>query len=192
MTPVKDHLKNYIRLFLEYIGEDPERQGLLDTPDRVLRSWDTLFSGYSKRPEDVLTVFDADGYDQLILLKDIEMYSTCEHHLITFSGKAHVGYIPDPKGKVVGISKLARLVDIYARRLQIQERLTDQVATAIDRLLNPIGVAVVIEAQHLCMKARGVEKQNSVMVTSSLKGVFLKRDAEGAAARNEFMKLIGM
>lgn len=192
MTSIKDHLKNYIRLFLEHIGEDPERQGLLDTPDRVLRSWDTLFSGYNKQPEDVLTVFDADGYDQLILLKDIEMYSTCEHHLITFSGKAHVGYIPDPKGKVVGISKLARLVDIYARRLQIQERLTDQVATAIDRLLNPIGVAVVIEAQHLCMKARGVEKQNSVMVTSSLKGVFLKRDAEGAAARNEFMKLIGM
>jgi GTP cyclohydrolase IA len=157
---------------------------LLDTPKRVVKSWNELYKGYNQKAEDILTVFSSDGYDQIVLLKDIEVYSMCEHHMLPFIGKAHVAYIPDKK--IVGISKLARLVDIYARRLQIQERIGQQVTDDLMRLLNPRGAACIIEAQHLCMLMRGVNKQNSVMVTSSLKGVFLT----DFSAKEELLKLI--
>lgn len=164
--------------------EDLSREGIRETPDRFIKSWEYLLSGYDHSPSDILTVFDAEGYNQLILLKNIEIYSVCEHHLMPFFGTAHIGYIP--KEKVVGISKLARIADIFARRLQIQERLTDQITTAIMDYVNPLGACCVIEADHLCMRMRGVEKQNSIMVTSSMKGIFLTDDA----ARREFLQLI--
>lgn len=173
-----------IRLQLEAIGEDSAREGLIDTPSRVIKSWKEIYSGYSKNPADILTVFEADGYDQIVLLKDIELYSTCEHHLLPFFGKAHVAYIPGDK--VIGISKLARLVDIYARRLQIQERIGDQVTEALMKYLNPKGAACIIEAKHTCMMMRGVNKQNSTMVTSSMRGCF-KTDM---LAKQELMALI--
>jgi GTP cyclohydrolase IA len=170
------------------IGEDPTREGLLDTPKRVVKSWGELFAGYHMKPEDIATTFDADGYNELVLLKDIEFYSTCEHHLLSFSGKAHIGYIP--QGKIIGISKLARVLDIFARRLQIQERLGQQVTHALNDLLNPLGSACIIEARHLCMRCRGVEKQQSTMVTSSITGIFLQDSDKGRAARAELMSLI--
>lgn len=175
-----------LQRMLTLIGEDPSREGLKDTPKRILKSWEELYSGYNKNPEDVLTVFNAEGYNQMIVLKDIELYSTCEHHLLPFYGKAHVAYLPNPNGKIVGISKLARLVDIYARRLQIQERIGEQVTEALMNLLGAQGAACVIEASHMCMRMRGVEKQNSIMVTSSMKGVFLS----DGIVRNEFQNFI--
>jgi GTP cyclohydrolase IA len=178
--------KLLIRQQLSFIGEDPDREGIKDTPRRIVKMWGEIFKGYEQRPEDVLTVFSADGYDQMILLKDIELYSMCEHHMVPFYGKAHIAYLPDPEGKIVGISKLARLLDIYAKRMQIQERIGDQVTTALMNLLQPKGAACVIEATHMCMRMRGVEKQNSVMVTSSMKGVFLT----DSAAKDELMTLI--
>jgi GTP cyclohydrolase IA len=171
-----------IRL-LEVIGEDPRRQGLLETPKRVLASYEKLFGGYMVDPVDLVKTFDKESYDQMVLLKNIEVYSMCEHHMLPFIGKAHVAYIP--RNKVIGISKLARIVEAYSRRLQIQERLTDEITECLMANLQPIGAACVIEAEHLCMRMRGVEKQNSVMVTSSLKGVFLEKPA----ARDEFMRL---
>lgn len=174
-----------IKELIEFIGEDPSREGLRDTPKRVIKSFEKLFSGYGKKPEDVLKTFAGENYDEMIVVKDIEFYSTCEHHLLPFTGSAHVGYIPD--GKIIGLSKLPRLVEIYARRLQNQERLTSQIAQALDKILKPKGVGVVIEAKHLCMMARGVEKQGSEVTTSSLTGLF-KRDMN---TRNEFLKLIG-
>lgn len=176
-----------IRL-IEMIGEDPNREGLLETPKRVIKSYKTLFSGYKQKPEDIIKTFDADGYNELVLLKDIEIYSMCEHHILPFVGKAHIGYIPDKK--VIGISKLARIADMFAKRLQIQERLSDNITSTIMEYLKPVGVACVIEAQHLCMRMRGVGKQNSTMVTSSLKGIFLEDSDAGRAARKEFMELI--
>jgi len=169
---------------LEYIGENPNREGLIETPERVVKSWNYIFSGYGQRPENIIKTFDADGYDEMIILKDIEMYSMCEHHLLPFIGKAHIAYIPDKK--IIGVSKLARILEMYSRRAQIQERIGDQVTSCIMKHLNPKGVACVIEAQHLCMQMRGIQKQNSVMVTSSLKGVFLDKPA----AREELMRLI--
>ena len=173
-----------IKTILQAVGEDTTREGLLDTPKRVVKSWTELYKGYNQKAEDILTVFSSDGYDQIVLLKDIEVYSMCEHHMLPFIGKAHVAYIPNEK--IVGISKLARLVDIYARRLQIQERIGQQVTDDLMRLLKPKGAACIIEAQHLCMLMRGVNKQNSVMVTSSLKGVFL----QNSTSRQELMNLI--
>lgn len=171
---------------LEAIGEDPAREGLQDTPRRVVKSWREIFGGYLKKPEEVLgTTFDAEGYYQMVVLHDIEMFSTCEHHMLPFFGKAHVAYIP--KKRVVGLSKLARLVEAYSRRLQIQERLTQQIAEAIQQVLDPVGVGVVIEAKHFCMVARGVGKQNSVMTTSHLIGAI--KDEQDC--RDEFLKLIG-
>ncbi len=183
-TPVQDAIMRII----EYIGDDPNRQGLIETPKRVIRSFDELYAGYKQDPNDLLKTFDSDGYDQLVLIKDIELYSMCEHHVLPFIGRAHVGYIP--KGKVIGVSKIARVVDLYSRRLQIQERLSEQIASCIEKWLNPAGVACVIEAVHFCMRMRGVSKQNSTMVTSSLKGVFLEDSEKGRAARTEFMGLI--
>jgi len=182
----EDSIKNTIIRQLQYIGEDPDREGLKDTPGRVVRSWDTLFGGYTEKPSDQLTVFTDDTSDQMVLLKDIEFYSTCEHHLLPFFGKCHIAYLP--KGKIVGISKLARLMEIYARRLQIQERLGKQITDALDKYLKPAGSACVLQAQHFCMTSRGVQKQHSVMVTSSLTGVFL----HDATARAEFLSLAGV
>ena len=179
--------KKAILAMFEYIGENPEREGLKDTPNRVVKSWAKLFGGYLQKPEDVLTMFEEDDvipHDQIILLKDIEFYSTCEHHLLPFVGKAHVAYIP--RDKVVGISKLARIVEIYARRLQVQERIGNQVTQALMDNLHSKAAACIIESKHFCMTCRGVEKQNSVMVTSSLRGTFL----EDGRTRQELMTLI--
>lgn len=169
---------------LEYIGENPNREGLIETPKRVVKSWGELFSGYGQKPEDIMKTFMEGACDELVLLKDVEMYSVCEHHLLPFFGKCHVAYIPDKK--VIGISKLARLVNMYSRRTQIQERIGEQVTTALMKYLKPKAAACIIEAQHLCMLMRGVQKQNSVMITSSLKGVFLTDNK----AREELMRLI--
>lgn len=170
---------------LEVLGEDPRREGLRDTPKRVVKSWEELFSGYFTNPRNVLgTTFDAGGYDQLVLLKDIEFFSTCEHHMLSFFGKAHVGYVPGKR--VVGLSKLARLVEAFSRRLQIQERLTQQIADTLEEVLEPKGVMVVLQAKHMCMVARGVSKQHSEMTTSAIKGCL-----DDVAARQEFLALIG-
>jgi len=174
-----------LKELIEFIGEDTTREGLIDTPKRIIKSWEQLYSGYKKNPEDLLTTFKSDGYDEIVLLKDIEFFSMCEHHMLPFIGKVHIGYIPNEK--VIGVSKLARLVEIYSRRLQIQERLTKQIGDTLTKILKPAGVGVVIEAQHLCMKMRGVEKQNSVMVTSSMQGAFRTDDK----TRTEFLQLIG-
>jgi len=172
-----------IRL-LQYIGEDPAREGLVDTPKRVIKSYSELFSGYKQSPADVMTTFEDGACDELVLLKDIEFVSYCEHHMLPFLGKAHVAYVPN--GRVIGVSKLARVLEIYAHRLQIQERLTKQVTAALMEHLQPKGAACVIESKHLCMVCRGVQKQNSVMVTSSLEGVF----RSDASSRAEFMSMI--
>lgn len=173
-----------VKNLIQYIGDDPNREGLQETPKRVILSYDHLFSGYGQRVEDVLKVFEDDSSDQMILLKEIEFYSTCEHHMLPFFGKAHIAYIPN--GKVVGISKLARILEIFSRRLQIQERLAQNVTEALMTHLNPLGAACLLEAQHFCMTSRGVQKQNSVMVTSSLEGVF----RENASVKAEFLALI--
>jgi GTP cyclohydrolase I len=179
-----DSIQQNIVRQLEYIGEDPNREGLLDTPKRIVKSWDELFAGYNQDPKELLRRFDAETYDQIVLLKDIELYSMCEHHMLPFTGIAHVAYIPDKR--VIGISKLARLVDIYARRLQIQERIGEQVTSFLMNELNALGAACIIEASHMCMRMRGCSKQRSTMVTSSLKGMFFKKPE----ARQELMQLI--
>jgi len=176
--------KQGIQNMMRWIGEDPNREGLLETPKRIIKMWDEIYSGYRKNAEDLLTVFDSDGYDQIVLLKDIEFYSMCEHHNLPFIGKAHIAYIPN--GKVIGISKLARLLDMFAKRMQIQERLGQQVTDALMEHLKPLGAACIIEAQHMCMQMRGVQKQNSVMVTSSLRGAFM----DNSSARQELMLLL--
>ena len=170
---------------LKAIGEDGQREGLQETPRRVAEAYEALFAGYEKRPEDVMTVFDGEAYDEMIIAKDIEFYSMCEHHMLAFFGKVHIGYIPD--GKIIGLSKLPRLVEIFSRRLQNQERLTSQVAKSLMDLLKAKGVGVVVEAQHLCIMSRGVEKQNSVVMTSALLGSFKKDHT----TRAEFLRLIG-
>lgn len=176
--------KLLIKKQLAYIGENPNREGLLDTPKRIVKMWDEIYAGYKKNPADILTTFSADGCDQIVLLKDIELYSMCEHHNLPFYGKAHVAYLPGEQ--VIGISKLARLVDIYARRMQIQERIGEQVTTALMEYLQPRGAACIIEATHMCMRMRGVGKQNSTMITSSMKGVFLT----DTAVKQELLTLI--
>ena len=178
-------MEHSFRNLLESIGEDPERQGLLRTPNRAARAFDFLTNGYRQNLETLVNeaIFDSDA-SEIVLVKDIELYSMCEHHLLPFVGKAHVAYIPN--GKVIGLSKVARIVDMFARRLQIQENLTIQIADALMKTLHPVGVAVVIEAKHLCMMMRGVEKQNSVMKTSCLLGSF----KEDARTRSEFLALL--
>lgn len=176
-----------IRL-LQMIGEDVKRDGLRETPKRVINAYKEMFSGYNLDPKDIIKTFD-DNYDQIVLLKDVEFYSNCEHHLLPFWGKAHIAYIPN--GKVIGISKLARILDVYTKRAQIQERIGDQVVKALMDNLKPVGAACILEAAHLCMRMRGIQKQNSVMTTSSLGGVFLEDTDKGRAARKELMDLIG-
>ncbi|PYK72617.1 MAG: GTP cyclohydrolase I FolE [Verrucomicrobia bacterium] len=178
-------LEEAYRSLLEAIGEDPNRQGLVRTPIRAARALEFLTNGYRQNLEDIVNdaVFDSDA-SEIILVKDIELYSLCEHHLLPFIGRAHVAYIPN--GKVIGLSKVARIVDVFARRLQIQENLTTQIAESLMKCLEPSGVAVVVEAKHLCMMMRGVEKQNSVMKTSCLLGTF----KEDARTRSEFLSLL--
>ena len=162
--------ENVLRV-LEFIGEDPEREGLQETPSRVVKSWERLFGGYGQDPAKVLKSFTDGACDEMVVLRNIEFYSHCEHHMMPFFGRAHIGYIP--KGKVVGISKLARLLEVYTRRLQIQERIGQQVTEMMEQVLEPEGCGCILEAQHFCMTSRGVEKQNSVMLTSSMRGCFL-------------------
>jgi len=177
-------IESKIKDILSFIGENSEREGLRETPKRMIKSWDKLFGGYKQSPEEILKKSFTEGScDEMVVLKDIEFYSTCEHHFLPFNGKVHIGYIPD--GKVVGISKLARITEVYARRLQIQERMTTQIADIIMSVLKCKGVIVIVEAQHFCMVSRGVEKQNSKMVTSAIRGVF-----EKAEVRGEFLQLI--
>jgi GTP cyclohydrolase I len=181
----KGNMEEQIRLILKALGEDPDREGLQRTPLRVAQALSFLTQGYQLDPSKVINdALFTEEYEEMIVQKDIDFYSLCEHHLLPFFGKAHVAYIPHHK--IVGISKLARLVDVYARRLQVQERLTNQIANTIMEKLDPLGVAVVIEAEHLCMRMRGVEKQNSMIITSTLLGAFRTRQE----TRAEFMNLI--
>jgi GTP cyclohydrolase I len=174
-----------VRELLLAVGEDPERDGIRDTPQRVARMYAENFAGLRLAPEDVLTTTFDLGHDELILVKDIEVYSTCEHHLVPFHGVAHVGYIPGEDGRITGLSKLARLVDVFARRPQVQERLTTQIADSLVRILRPLGVITVVECEHMCMSMRGVRKPGSRTVTSAVRGQL--RDA---ATRAEAMSLI--
>lgn len=177
----KNPLEETVRSVISAIGDDPDREGLQETPKRVIKSWKTLFGGYYENPQKVLKVFNDANCDQMVILKDIEFYSTCEHHMLPFFGKAHIAYIPR-KG-VVGLSKLARLLEVYARRLQVQERLTNQIADALMENLDPKGCGVMMQAKHFCMISRGVNKQNSEMVTTALRGEFYESEV-----RQEFLK----
>ena len=179
-------MEDHIDAILRELGEDPDREGLRKTPERVARAMRELTRGYAQDPEKIINgALFTEDYSEMIIMKDIDFFSLCEHHVLPFFGKAHIAYLP--KGKIVGISKLARLVDVFARRLQVQERLTTQIASLLMDKLRPEGVAVVVEAEHLCMRMRGVEKQNSYVVTSAMHGVF--RDHQ--ETREEFMDLIG-
>jgi GTP cyclohydrolase I len=179
-------IEKAVREILIAVGENPDRDGLVDTPARVARAYAEQLAGMRQRPEDVLTtVFDAD-HDEMVIVKDIEVYSLCEHHLVPFHGVAHVGYTPNVKGQITGLSKLARLVDVYARRPQVQERMTSQVADALMEVLKPRGVIVVVEAEHLCMTMRGVRKPGAKTLTSAVRGDF--RDEP--STRAEAMSLI--
>jgi GTP cyclohydrolase IA len=178
-------LSDTIRQMLIEIGEDPEREGLLKTPERVAKSLEFLTRGYTEDPVQVINdAMFTEENKEMVVLRDVDFFSLCEHHLLPFFGKCHLAYIPNHK--IIGLSKLARIVDVYARRLQVQERLTKQIADTIDKALEPLGVAVVMEAEHLCMQMRGVEKQNSVAVTSTLLGVF----KDSPSTRTEFLDLI--
>lgn len=191
VNPLKvdsERLEKAVREILYAIGEDPDRDGLLDTPARVARAYAEQFAGLGQRPEDVLTtVFDVD-HDEMVLVRDIEVYSTCEHHLVPFHGVAHVGYIPNEKGQVTGLSKLARLVDVYARRPQVQERMTSQIADALMSVLEPRGVIVVIECEHLCMTMRGVRKPGAKTITSAVRGDFRNSDKTRAEAMSLILR----
>ena len=179
-------IERAVREILLAVGEDPERDGLKDTPARVARAMTEQFGGLLLAPRDVLTtVFDAD-HEEMVLVRDIELYSTCEHHLVPFFGQAHVGYIPNEKGQITGLSKLARLVDVFARRPQVQERMTSQIADAMMAILEPRGVIVIIEAEHLCMSMRGVRKPGAKTVTSAVRGSFLSSES----TRLEAMSLL--
>ena len=174
-----------VRKLLQYLEEDAEREGLEETPKRVIDSFDEIFAGYKQKPSEVLaSTFNAEGYDGIVLLRDIEFYSTCEHHLQPFRGRAHIAYIPTDK--IVGISKLARILELHARRLQNQERITKSVVDDIVENLNPLGAGVIVEAKHGCMQCRGVSKQNAIMTTSAMRGVFFDKPE----ARSELMQLI--
>ncbi|MFE9682611.1 GTP cyclohydrolase I FolE [Streptomyces sp. NPDC002701] len=177
--------ENAVRELLIAVGEDPDREGLRETPGRVARAYQEIFAGLRQRAEDVLTTTFDLGHDEMVLVKDIEVFSTCEHHLVPFRGVAHVGYIPSTSGKITGLSKLARLVDVYARRPQVQERLTTQVADSLMEILEPRGVIVVVECEHMCMSMRGIRKPGAKTITSAVRGQL--RDA---VTRNEAMSLI--
>jgi len=185
MTEKFDQLENNNRELLKLIGEDPQREGLVKTPNRVARSWEFFSQGYRANLDDIINdaIFHEDC-SEMVVVRDIEFFSMCEHHMIPFFGRAHVGYLPNQK--VIGLSKIPRIVDMFARRLQLQERLTSQVANTLEEVLNPVGVAVVMEGRHLCMQMRGVEKQNSFASTSAMLGQFRK----SAETRSEFLSII--
>jgi len=179
-------VESYFREILRELGEDPEREGLLKTPSRAARALRELTQGYTQDPEAIINgALFTEDYSEMIVMKDVDFYSMCEHHMLPFFGKAHIAYLPS--GKIVGISKLARLVDVFARRLQVQERMTTQIASLLMEKLTPEGVAVVVEAEHLCMRMRGVAKQNSYVVTSAMFGVFREKQE----TRDEFLSIIG-
>ena len=184
--PTRLQAEEAVRTLLRWAGDDPNREGLLDTPKRVVKSYEEFFKGYAVDPIEVLsrTFKEVDGYDEMVVLRDIDFSSYCEHHVVPFTGKVHIAYIPN--NKVVGISKLARLVDIYAKRLQIQEKLTSQIANTLNDILQPKGVAVVVEATHMCMTTRGVHKNGTVMQTSKLLGIF----RSDPRTRQEFFSLL--
>jgi len=178
-------MENEVRKILEHLGEDPTREGLLKTPQRVQKAWEFMCSGYKQDPKEIIqSALFTSSNDEMVVVKDIELYSHCEHHMLPIIGKAHVAYIPN--GKVIGLSKIPRVVDVFARRLQIQEQLTEQIADAINEAISPKGVAVVIDARHMCMEMRGVQKICSTTVTSALRGLF-KKDRK---TRDEFMSII--
>lgn len=182
--PITEQIKTNYEDIVHLLGEDKEREGLLKTPERAAKAMKFLTEGYEKDPKQILqsAMFEED-YNEMVIVKDIELYSLCEHHLLPFFGKAHIAYIPN--GRIVGLSKLPRVVDVFSRRLQVQERLTEQILDCIYNTLEPIGVAVVIEASHMCMMMRGVQKQNSTTTTSGFRGAFKETDT-----RNEFLNLI--
>ncbi len=184
--PSKAEAEEAVRTLIKWAGDDPTREGLLGTPDRVVRAYEEFFHGYTEDPTVVLgrTFEETSDYDEMVVLRDIRLESHCEHHMVPIIGKAHVGYLP--RGRVVGISKITRVVDIFAKRLQIQEQLTVQIANAIDRVLNPLGTAVIIEAAHQCMTTRGVKKPGTITVTSRMTGAF----RDDAATRREFLSVI--
>ena len=185
--PTREEAEAAVRTLIRWAGDNPDREGLLGTPDRVVRSYEEFFGGYNEDPAEMLqrTFEEVDGYDEVVMLRDIRLESHCEHHMVPIIGKVHIGYLPDRR--VVGISKLARLVDAYARRLQIQEKLTAQIANTLQEVLQPRGVAVVIEAAHQCMTTRGVHKAGVAMVTSHMLGAF----RTDASTRREFLSIIG-
>ena len=183
----KKKLEANTKNLLEILGEDSSREGLINTPKRVAKAWDFLTKGYNENLDDLINnaIFEGESKD-MVIVKNIEFYSLCEHHMIPFYGKAHIGYIPN--GKIIGLSKLARITDLFAQRLQVQERLTNQIAKCLQDVLNPKGVAVVLEGKHFCMLSRGVQKQNSIATSSSMLGIFREKES----TRNEFLKLIEM
>lgn len=187
MSTIKNNeaIQAAVKTILENIGEDPQREGLLKTPERVAKAYDFLTQGYSQDAAEVLSgaIFNED-YNEMVVVKDIDLYSMCEHHMLPFFGKAHIAYIPN--GKIVGLSKIPRVVDVFSRRLQVQERLTIEIRDCLQETLQPLGVAVVIEARHLCMQMRGVEKQNSSTTTSAFSGEFMHNEK----TRKEFISLI--
>ena len=178
--PSREEAEAAVRTLLSYVGDNPDREGLLDTPKRFVNAYEELFGGYKASPGEILdrTFSEIDAYDDLVLVRDIPFYSHCEHHVMPFTGKAHIAYVPT--GRVVGLSKIARLIDVYARRLQTQEHLTSQIATAIDEILKPKGVAVMLEAEHTCMSMRGVTKPGSLTITTKFTGLF-REDAQEQA-----------
>ena len=180
-------IEELVKELLFQIGEDPSREGLVKTPERVANAWDYFSKGYTQDLDSIINnaVFTED-YDEMVTIKDIDFFSLCEHHLLPFFGKAHVAYIPD--GKIIGLSKVPRIVEMFSRRLQVQERMTQQIAETLKDVLSPKGVAVVLEGEHMCMQMRGVEKQNSYATTSSMKGIFLK----DSRTREEFLNIISM
>ena len=186
--PSREEAMQAVKTLIEWAGDDPTREGLVETPKRVVAAYEEFFEGYTQDPEEILrkTFEEVEGYDEMVIVKDIRLESHCEHHIVPILGTAHIGYIPNKR--VVGISKLARIVDVFGKRLQTQETMTSQIATTIENVLNPKGVAVVIDAGHQCMSTRGVHKTESSTVTSSMKGVF----KENQVTRNEFLSFINL
>ena len=184
--PTREQAEKAVKTLIEWAGDDPTREGLIETPKRVVKAYEQFFEGYDLDPEEILrkTFEEVEGYDEMVIVKDIRLESHCEHHIVPILGKAHIGYIPN--NRVVGISKLARLVDVFGKRLQTQETMTSQIANVIQKVLDPKGVAVVIDASHQCMTTRGVHKPESSTVTSAMKGIF----KENAVTRNEFLSFV--
>ena len=184
--PTREQAEKAVKTLIEWAGDDPTREGLIETPKRVVKAYEQFFEGYDLDPEEILTKTfeEVEGYDEMVIVKDIRLESHCEHHIVPILGKAHIGYIPN--NRVVGISKLARIVDVFGKRLQTQETMTSQIANVIQKVLDPKGVAVVIDASHQCMTTRGVHKPESSTVTSAMKGIF----KENAVTRNEFLSFV--